>query len=1111
MKKLKRIFAILMTLVICVSTVDLSVYATEDSISEPFQETENGGEETAFTEDIISDSAITDENVHGDSDEMATESIYEAESFRVICSLTGQWDGGYNANIRIENTGNSVIENWYLSCEFQNEISNIWNAEIYQKENGKYIIKNAGWNQDIAVGNYVEFGFGGNENFIGFPDKYQLIGGNSETNEGDYVIKYHLDSDWGSGFSGTIFITNNTNTTLEDWSLECDFNREITNIWNAVVESHNENHYVLMNAGYNSNIAAGQTISFGFNGEQGTSTDEPYNFILKTYNPYNDNLMEVDSDNDGIVDGIEIAFGWDPFSDDTDGDGLKDYYEYSVCNLSPLSPDTDNDGINDNEDDEDGDGLSNELECQYNTDPLIRDTDKDGLNDYDEIFVYFTDPLVADTDQDGLEDYDDVKLGFSPLKKDTDENGIIDSQEIVRQTFEQDIIDPEKPAVTKVSVEMSTNGNIDKTTAVSNVNNIDMLSTDVVGLVGVPVEINCSSVFDEAVITFWYNKDELGEVDENNLSVMWYDEEDNFYRLLDRESVIDTDKGTVSYTTTHFSTYMLVDKTQWYDAWKENLDYRTGTSADQNYYDFAFVIDVSGSMSGTRITTAKQALNGFIDALSDNDNACIIKFHSSATVAQGFTNDKSALHNAVSRLSASGGTSVNSGLVQAISQYQTRSESDRQKTLVLLCDGDVNYYENTIQQCRQMGIKIFTVNVGYQSSSAYLKKMSELTGGEYYYCPTAGTIETVLGEICDNTVKEVDPTDTDGDGLFDVYETVGIRLNNGQIIKTDPNKADTDGDGLTDYEEVGIVYSEKKEISSGMTSEVKYVLMVSHPLRPDTDYDGKMDPNDEKPWDYDVVNNLLVYQSKCKKGLKEDGQRADDMKKGDQNRQTIYDINDLFEYQLDEADSPYWGADTLFSELEDMSTSLFSTGDFETVILDMISHFRDGTGTDYVNEYLSKAAYNHESTQKYIDDIKTEITQRLTINGGNIHDLEYKEELKESADSLYHWIENCTEDPTYRELTDIVNGLTICVNDTWGCTVEVNQYTFDGEHFSGTLHFCLYDHFGLDQPDVEKIYVNLAGFRAWYVLQHYDQFNGAYAPFVTLMEYDVPFEGEIVR
>ncbi len=47
---------------------------------------------------------------------------------------------------------------------------------------------------------------------------------------------------------------------------------------------------------------------------------------------------------------------------------------------------------------------------------------------------------------------------------------------------------------------------------------------------------------------------------------------------------------------------------------------------------------------------------------------------------------------------------------------------------------------------------------------------------------------------------------------------------------------------------------------------------------------------------------------------------------------------------------------------------------------------------------------------------------------------------------------NCNR-PIFHETSDITGGLTICVNDTWGNTVEVTDYTFDGEHFSGNLHF----------------------------------------------------------
>ena len=59
--------------------------------------------------------------------------------------------------------------------------------------------------------------------------------------------------------------------------------------------------------------------------------------------------------------------------------------------------------------------------------------------------------------------------------------------------------------------------------------------------------------------------------------------------------------------------------------------------------------------------------------------------------------------------------------------------------------------------------------------------------------------------------------------------------------------------------------------------------------------------------------------------------------------------------------------------------------------------------------------------------------------------------------------------------------------------------------FKGTLHFIIYDHFGLDKPDIEKFSSGIV-FRSWFMLQHWKKFNGKYRPFVTIMEFDIPFE-----
>ncbi len=57
------------------------------------------------------------------------------------------WDSGYNGTITIKNTGDSVIENWCVSFPLEQNISNIWNANIEEVNEDFFVIKNVGWNK----------------------------------------------------------------------------------------------------------------------------------------------------------------------------------------------------------------------------------------------------------------------------------------------------------------------------------------------------------------------------------------------------------------------------------------------------------------------------------------------------------------------------------------------------------------------------------------------------------------------------------------------------------------------------------------------------------------------------------------------------------------------------------------------------------------------------------------------------------------------------------------------------------------------------------------------------------------------------------------------------
>lgn len=409
----------------------------------------------------------------------------------------------------------------------------------------------------------------------------------------------------------------------------------------------------------------------------------------------------------------------------------------------------------------------------------------------------------------------------------------------------------ETPGVTKVEVSFTTKGNIENTTKIRNMYDVDIQSSEVEGLVGVSVEIESSASFNRATITFTYDESALGATKEENLAVMWYDKENDWYEVLDEESVIDREKNTVSLTTTHFSTYLLVDSEKWFQVWKNNPDYR-GKYA---YFDIAYAVDTSKSMkSNNRLSTAKKATKEFIDEQAAKDKGALITFGGTSKVVKSLGTSKANLKSAVNSLTLSeiSGTDVAGGIKKSIKELKKGQNENRM--LILICDGNVEYEKEIAEEAKKNKVKIFSVNIGYASSNETLKKYSSETGGEYFFCPSVDKVEAVYAELQGKTLDKIDKTDKDGDGLYDIYETNGMRLSNGKIIRTKTTKTDTDGDGLTDYEEAGFKYEDvipkrlEKFFGKRGKKKVVYFNLYSNPTKKDTDKDGISDLRDPYPW-----------------------------------------------------------------------------------------------------------------------------------------------------------------------------------------------------------------------------------------------------------------------
>ena len=553
---------------------------------------------------------------------------------------------------------------------------------------------------------------------------------------------------------------------------------------------------------------------------------------------------EKDTDEDGLLDYLEKELGTDMHKVDTDGDGLSDYYEV-VYAYNPLKKDTDDNQILDYDEDYDEDGLSNKDEQRYKTEMGLSDTDGEGLNDFEEVKTYETNPLVEDTDGDGLSDYDEIKIGLDPLSKDSNQDGILDSEEKIKQTMEVKCEEEEIPgAITGVTLQINATGNIEETTLVYDDYHDGAYTSEVAGMIGVPFEFETESDFDEATITFHYDSKKLGNTKEDNLRVMWYDEKNDKFEIME-DSIIDKKNHTVSYTTTHFCTFLVVDRSVWLDTWRNAISYGRGKDEKETFYDIGFVIDTSGSMRYERqMEITKEAAEKFIDAMKGQDRASIVGYDQIASVYQNFTTDKEKLKKAIHSLESDGYTFVEAGIKRSLALFQLEEENANEKIMILICDGDVYYSKETLEQVKNLGIKIYTVLINSTSGKKELMDISNETGGKFFYATNSSEVINSLSKIQRETLDEIDTTDTDGDGLYDVLETKGMIASNGHYYYSNPNMNDTDRDGISDKEEMGIMMVQNINGSPQTIFSLK-----GNPSSKDTDKDldpDGIDPNNKK-------------------------------------------------------------------------------------------------------------------------------------------------------------------------------------------------------------------------------------------------------------------------
>lgn len=86
----------------------------------------------------------------------------------------------------------------------------------------------------------------------------------ANSNESIYQVEYIIDSQWDTGYNGTVIITNTSDKDIHNWMIKYNSTDKIENIWNGIIHSYENEDYIIKNVGWNQDIKVGESISFGF-------------------------------------------------------------------------------------------------------------------------------------------------------------------------------------------------------------------------------------------------------------------------------------------------------------------------------------------------------------------------------------------------------------------------------------------------------------------------------------------------------------------------------------------------------------------------------------------------------------------------------------------------------------------------------------------------------------------------------------------------------------------------------------------------------------------------------------------------------------------------------
>ncbi|MED6158034.1 hypothetical protein PIB30_028962 [Stylosanthes scabra] len=191
---------------------------------------------------------------------------------------------------------------------------------------------------------------------------------------------------------------------------------------------------------------------------------------------------------------------------------------------------------------------------------------------------------------------------------------------------------------------------------------------------------------------------------------------------------------------------------------------RAGTKQNSRAsVDLVTVLDVSGSMGGTKIALLKRAMGFVIQNLGPSDRLSVIAFSSTARrifpLRQMTDTGRQQALQAVNSLAANGGTNIAEGLRKGAKVFAERRWKNPVCSIILLSDGQDTYtvnsradYQSLVPNSIQrnngaaLQIPVHAFGFGSDHDSTSMHSISEISGGTFSFIEAEDVIQDAFAQ-----------------------------------------------------------------------------------------------------------------------------------------------------------------------------------------------------------------------------------------------------------------------------------------------------------------------------------------------------------------------------